>query len=97
MMKKLLIGLILLVQSGNVTYARNSTEYHHLLEEMEQETLVYIVSSTVSGPVVMIVGGIHGDEEAGILAAYRAINLPIEETAHFNVLSIAAISRNFQV
>lgn len=79
MMKKLLIGLILLVQSGNLTYARSSTEYYHLLEETEQETPVYIVSSPFSDPVVMIVGGVHGDEVAGILAAYRAINLPIEK------------------
>jgi predicted deacylase len=33
------------------------------------ETVLYIISSPKAGPVVMVIGGIHGDEPAGYLAA----------------------------
>lgn len=79
MKKLLLIGLILLIQAGTVAYAKNPIESYRLLEETEQETPVYIVSSPSPAPVVMVVGGIHGDEEAGIFAAYRATHIPIQK------------------
>ena len=38
-------------------------------EETAWETAVYVISSPVEGPTIMVIGGIHGDEPAGYLAA----------------------------
>lgn len=40
-----------------------------LLPGTAHETAVYIVTTPVEGPVVLVIGGIHGDEPAGYLAA----------------------------
>lgn len=40
-----------------------------LMEGTPWETTLYIIRSPVEGPVVMVIGGIHGDEPAGYLAA----------------------------
>lgn len=42
-----------------------------LLEGTPQETLIYIVTTPVEGPVVLVIGGVHGDEPAGYLAAEK--------------------------
>ena len=56
-----------------------SAEIFHLLEGTEQSTTVHVLTAPAPGPAVMVVGGIHGDEKAGILAADRALDLPIEK------------------
>lgn len=40
-----------------------------IMEGTEVETEVYVIDSQKSGPTVLMVGGIHGDEIAGIKAA----------------------------
>ncbi len=40
-----------------------------LMEGTPWETVLYIIASPREGPTVMVIGGIHGDEPAGYLAA----------------------------
>ncbi len=40
-----------------------------LMEGSSWETILYKISSPVEGPTVMVIGGIHGDEPAGYMAA----------------------------
>ena len=40
-----------------------------ILEGTSYETLLYIVESPLEGPVIMVIGGIHGNEPAGYMAA----------------------------
>lgn len=40
-------------------------------------TKAYIYESAIEGPVVMVVGGIHGNEPAGSLAASKFIDIPV--------------------
>ncbi len=49
-----------------------------LLPGTAMETPLYIIESTEPGPVVMVVGGIHGDETAGYRAAERIISWEID-------------------
>lgn len=42
-------------------------------------TELYIIDSQQSGPVVMIVGGVHGSEIAGVQGAKKFINLTIKK------------------
>lgn len=42
-----------------------------LLEGTEQATPLYLISSGEPGPTGLIIGGMHGDEEAGYLTAER--------------------------
>lgn len=49
------------------------------------ETTYYVVDSGREGPIVMVVGGIHGDEPAVALAAERLIK-EVEEITHGTVI-----------
>ncbi len=42
-------------------------------------TNMYIIKSGKAGPVVMIVGGVHGNEPAGYIAAGRMVNTEIKK------------------
>lgn len=46
-----------------------SRDAFQILEGTEHETTVYETRADRDGPTVMVVGGIHGDEEAGFVAA----------------------------
>lgn len=45
-----------------------------ILEGTEQETEVYTIRADDPGPTAVVVGGIHGDEENGYLAAERIVS-----------------------
>lgn len=59
------------------------------------EVAVYTLQGKESGPVLLIFGGIHGDEDAGYLAADRYIDLKIRKGTIIVVprLNLPAISR----
>lgn len=54
------------------------TETRPLLPGTPQETPLYIIGSGQPGPVVLVLGGVHGDEPGGWLAAERVADLPFE-------------------
>ncbi len=53
-------------QEDDETLSRDS---YPILEGTEHETTVYVTTSSTDGPTVLVVGGIHGDEPAGWIAA----------------------------
>lgn len=53
-------------QQVEVSSVRNEKK---IKEGTSWETAVYIISSPVDGPTIMVIGGIHGDEPAGYYAA----------------------------
>jgi predicted deacylase len=77
-MKKTSIGIALafLLFCGVPSF---SQEVHYLLEGTGRSTPVHVLTAPAPGPAVMVVGGVHGDERAGILAAERALELPIRK------------------
>ena len=46
---------------------------YEILPSTIYETTVYVFTSTIPGPTIMIVGGIHGDELAGWQAAQTLV------------------------
>jgi len=54
------------------------TETRPLMPGTPQETPLYIIGSGRPGPVVLVLGGVHGDEPGGWLAADRVADLPFE-------------------
>jgi plastocyanin len=66
-------GTVALAGLGVSTVAGDSAPVTNgsfeLLEGTASETTVYVRTADADGPTVMVVGGIHGDEEAGYLAA----------------------------
>ncbi len=49
-----------------------------LMEGTPWETTLYIIGSPVEGPTVMVIGGIHGDEPAGYLAAESIVSWAVD-------------------
>ncbi len=49
-----------------------------LMEETSWETVLYKATSPNEGPTVMVIGGIHGDEPAGYLAAGKIATWAID-------------------
>ncbi|MCT9095656.1 succinylglutamate desuccinylase/aspartoacylase family protein [Haloarchaeobius sp. HME9146] len=54
--------------SASASAGPTRTSYE-ILEGTYYETTVYVYDSGVAGPTTMVVGGIHGDEKSGYLAA----------------------------
>lgn len=66
----------------------------------EWETPVHIIDSGVEGPVFLLVGGVHGDEPAGAIAAEQMRHWPIVKgklvvIPRANQLALEATSRRF--
>ena len=51
--------------------SQTSVKVEKLAAGTKYETSLYIISSGKPGPVVMVVGGIHGNEKAGYTAARK--------------------------
>ena len=67
-----------------------------------EETACFIRESDMAGPTVLIVGGMHGNEPAGSVAAEQIRHWPIRRgkllvLPRANVLALEAKSRNFPV
>jgi len=70
-----------------------------LMEGSPWETIFYKIASPVEGPTVMVIGGIHGDEPAGYMAADEIANWVIDRGTllvlpRANVPAIEAGTRN---
>ncbi|MGM0653042.1 MAG: hypothetical protein ACQES4_09730 [Bacillota bacterium] len=70
-----------------------------LMEGTLRETTLYMIESPVEGPTVMVIGGVHGDERAGYLAADSIANWAIDcgrllVLPRANVPSITVQERN---
>ncbi len=51
----------------------DSLIFQNLMDSTEYQTPVFLFDSQQPGPVVLIVGGTHGDEQAGFEAAHRLL------------------------
>ncbi|HOB86519.1 MAG TPA: succinylglutamate desuccinylase/aspartoacylase family protein [Bacillota bacterium] len=49
-----------------------------LLPGTPEETPLYIIASPVEGPTVLVIGGIHGNEPAGYMAAEKIVSWEID-------------------
>ena len=72
-----------------------------LLEGTEAATELIIVTSFKEGPTVMVIGGVHGDEPAGFMAAEGIATWAIDSGTllvlpHANVCAIAEKNRTAQ-
>lgn len=70
-----------------------------LMEGTPWETVFYVTSSPAEGPTVMVIGGIHGDEPAGFLAAESIATWAIDRGTlivlpRANIPAIAERTRN---
>jgi hypothetical protein len=64
------LGAGALAASARPARAGGATRYEkRLLADTAYETTLYVYDSGVSGPTTMVVGGMHGDERSGYLAA----------------------------
>lgn len=63
------LGGVGLAQSQDTDDADVTRESFRIMEGTDHETTVYEIRAEVDGPTVLLVGGIHGDEEAGWVAA----------------------------
>ncbi len=84
--------------SAGPEIASNRTE-KVIMEGTAWETDFYVIESPVAGPTVMVIGGIHGDEPAGYLAADSIATWAIDRgrllvLPRANVPSIAVQERN---
>lgn len=64
--------------SAGVAYASEGPEVSHdtfeLLAGTERETTVYVTDSAAAGPTVAVIGGVHGNEVAGYVAANEIVD-----------------------
>ena len=67
-----------MVQSNNTDPDESSRDSFTILEGTEHETTVYETVAPRDGPTVFVIGGIHGNEEAGWVAANEIAEWPIE-------------------
>lgn len=66
-----LVGMAVLV----IIFAFKPTEPETIMTGTRVETEVYINDSGKEGPVLLVIAGIHGNEEAGVMAAEEIIGL----------------------
>ncbi|WP_436347800.1 PKD domain-containing protein [Natronorubrum sp. FCH18a] len=55
-----------------------SRESFEILDGTEQETTVYVTTAEADGPTVVVVGGVHGNEVAGYVAADEVADWTID-------------------
>ncbi|WP_266075618.1 PKD domain-containing protein [Haladaptatus caseinilyticus] len=65
-------------QSGGDSGADLSRDSFTLMGGTEDATKVYVTTASESGPTALVVGGMHGNEEGGYLAAERVAQWDIE-------------------
>ena len=65
--------MLMVTLPGVVCAAENGASEFRLMRSTPLATVVHVRDSGRSGPVVLIVGGIHGDEPAGMEAARRLV------------------------
>ncbi|NLO22428.1 MAG: hypothetical protein GX119_10600 [Syntrophomonadaceae bacterium] len=78
------LSIITITGSSQVLAATNpkvecSTNKYTLAADTKYSTDLYVIKSSKPGPVVMIVGGVHGSERAGYLAADKVKNWTIDK------------------
>jgi hypothetical protein len=81
-----------------VALPAHAREVRLVAEGTRYETSLYVIRGERAGPVVLVVGGIHGDEEAGYLAARRVTEYTVDSGTllvlpEANRLAIAASRR----
>lgn len=64
--------------SGRAGATPDRTPAETILEGTAHETTVYVVDGSTDGPTALLVGGMHGDERSGYLAAERLLDRPVE-------------------
>lgn len=57
---------------------RQTTSTYTLCQGSEQETRAYMIDAEFRGPTAFVIGGIHGDEEGGYLAAEKLLSTDID-------------------
>lgn len=71
---------IISIGNGQVLAASEcSTQKYTLAANTKYSTDLYVIKSSKPGPVVMIVGGVHGSERAGYKAADKVKNWTIDK------------------
>lgn len=65
--------------AADTNLAENAADMEVLAEGTKWATKLYIIRSNVPGPTVMVVGGVHGSEEAGYKAAEQIKDWSIEK------------------
>lgn len=73
--KGLVTTVIILLLSFCFVLAEDNSSAATIMQGSELSTEIYVADSGVIGPTVIIIGGIHGDETAGVIAAEALIKL----------------------
>ena len=66
-----LLGFGAASTSGESSSTDLTRDSFTIMSGTDRETTVYVTSAAESGPTVLVVGGMHGNEEAGYLAAEK--------------------------
>ena len=66
----ILVGLV--IMAGSSCLQSNMVKRYTLAANTKYSTDLYVIESNKPGPVVMIVGGVHGSEKAGYTAAIKS-------------------------
>lgn len=72
----LIIFLVLILCSSPLAFAAHST--YTLLPDTPYATEICINTAPISGPAVLVLGGVHGNEPAGSLAAERLCTTEVQ-------------------
>src|SRR6056297_1301616 len=73
-----LLGFATASTSGDSSDTDLARDSFTIMTGTERETTVYVTSAAESGPTVLVVGGMHGNEDAGYLAAEEIRSWSIE-------------------
>ncbi|SEO40389.1 Succinylglutamate desuccinylase / Aspartoacylase family protein [Halogranum amylolyticum] len=92
------VGLAALPGLSSSAAAATDRSSYQMMTGTKYETTVYVYDSGQSGPTTMVVGGIHGDERAGYLAADEIAEWTVDcgklvVVPRSNVVAIANDSR----